>query len=245
MYCFFMLRNQDLPKQSSCISKLMVLLYCTYQFWLVPWSVALFSQTTRDDVYHITCIDLWIFFFHYSIMYYNMYCYHVASIHNQSWTGLLIMETVDQSVSCNLVGVFFFSISMQSFIVQLSEIRNFMISFVITSKYLHVYDKEIFDLKPIGHAFTCHIGIIKSVHIYYCTHVYLKIKRFILNVYMKVKSCLSYTGDGIASDLTSDPSFLLEACGRHGAMEKCVCHMATAKCNICRVLTPLPPEGTL
>lgn len=113
------------------------------------------------------------FFFHYSIMYYNMYCYHVASIHNQSWTGLLIMETVDQSVSCNLVGVFFFSISMQSFIVQLSEIRNFMISFVITSKYLHVYDKEIFDLKPIGHAFTCHIGIIKSVHIYYCTHVYM------------------------------------------------------------------------
>lgn len=166
MYCFFMLRNQDLPKQSSCISKLMVLLYCTYQFWLVPWSVALVSQTTRDDVYHITCIDLWIFFFHYSIMYYNMYCYHVASIHNQSWTGLLIMETVDQSVSCNLVGVFFFSISMQSFIVQLSEIRNFMMSFVITSKYLHVYDKEIFDLKPIGHAFTCHIGIIKSVHIY-------------------------------------------------------------------------------
>lgn len=168
-----MLRNQDLPKQSSCISKLMVLLYCTYQFWLVPWSVALVSQTTRDDVYHITCIDLWIFFFHYSIMYYNMYCYHVASIHNQSWTGLLIMETVDQSVSCNLVGVFFFSISMQSFIVQLSEIRNFMISFVITSKYLHVYDKEIFDLKPMGHAFTCHIGIIKSVHIYYCTHVYM------------------------------------------------------------------------
>lgn len=166
MYCFFMLRNQDLPKQSSCISKLMVLLYCTYQFWLVPWSVALVSQTTRDDVYHITCIDLWIFFFHYSIMYYNMYCYHVASIHNQSWTGLLIMETVDQSVSCNLVGVFFSSISMQSFIVQLSEIRNFMMSFVITSKYLHVYDKEIFDLKPIGHAFTCHIGIIKSVHIY-------------------------------------------------------------------------------
>lgn len=47
-----------------------------------------------------------------------------------------------------------------------------------------------------------------------------KKKRFILNVYMKVKSCLSYTGDGIASDLTSDPSFLLEACGRHGAMEK-------------------------
>lgn len=109
-------------------------------------------------------------------MYYNMYCYHVASIHNQSWTGLLIMETVDQSVSCNLVGVFFFSISKQSFIVQLSEIRNFMISFVITSKYLHVYDKEIFDLKPIGHAFTCHIGIIKSVHIYYCTHVYFKKK---------------------------------------------------------------------
>lgn len=181
-------------------------------------------------------------------MYYNMYCYHVASIHNQSWTGLLIMETVDQSVSCNLVGVFFFSISMQSFIVQLSEIRNFMISFVITSKYLHVYDKEIFDLKPMGHAFTCHIGIIKSVHIYYCTHVYMylkKKKRFILNVYMKVKSCLSYTGDGIASDLTSDPSFLLEACGRHGAMEKGDCHMATAKCNICRVLTPLPPEGTL
>lgn len=243
-----MLRNQDLPKQSSCISKLMVLLYCTDQFWLVPWSVALVSQTTWDDVYHITCIDLWIFFFHYSIMYYNMYCYHVASIHNQSWTGLLIMETVDQSVSCNLVGVFFFSISMQSFIVQLSEIRNFMISFVITSKYLHVYDKEIFDLKPIGHAFTCHIGIIKSVHIYYCTHVYMylkKKKRFILNVYMKVKSCLSYTGDGIASDLTSDPSFLLEACGRHGAMEKGDCHMATAKCNICRVLTPLPPEGTL
>lgn len=98
------------------------------------------------------------FFFHYSIMYYNMYCYHVASIHNQSWTGLLIMETVDQIVSCNLVGVFFFSISMQSFIVQLSEIRNFMISFVITSKYLHVYDKEIFDLKPMGHAFTCHVG---------------------------------------------------------------------------------------
>lgn len=28
-------RNQDLPKQSSCISKLMVLLYCTDQFWLV------------------------------------------------------------------------------------------------------------------------------------------------------------------------------------------------------------------
>lgn len=111
MYCFFYVkksRNQDLPKQSSCISKLMVLLYCTYQFWLVPWSVALVSQTTRDDVYHITCIDLWHFFFHYSIMYYNMYCYHVASIHNQSWTGLLIMETVDQSVSCNLVGVFFF-----------------------------------------------------------------------------------------------------------------------------------------
>lgn len=185
------------------------------------------------------------FFFHYSIMYYNMYCYHVASIHNQSWTGLLIMETVDQSVSCNLVGVFFFSISMQSFIVQLSEIRNFMISFVITSKYLHVYDKEIFDLKPIGHAFTCHIGIIKSVHIYYCTRVNFKKRRFILNVYMKVKSCLSYTGDGIASDLTSGPSFLLEACGRHGAMEKGVCHMATAKCNICRVLTPLPPEGTL
>lgn len=47
---------------------------------------------------------------------------------------------------------------MQSFIVQLSEIRNFMISFVITSKYLHVYDKEIFDLKPMGHAFTCHVG---------------------------------------------------------------------------------------
>lgn len=111
MYCFFCVkksRNQDLPKQSSCISKLMVLLYCTDQFWLVPWSVALVSQTTRDDMYHITCIDLWIFFFHYSIMYYNMYCYHVASIHNQSWTGLLIMETVDQSVSCNLVGVFFF-----------------------------------------------------------------------------------------------------------------------------------------
>lgn len=60
---FFMLRNQDLPKQSSCISKLMVLLYCTYQFWLVPWSVALVSQTTRDDVYHVMCIDLWIFFF--------------------------------------------------------------------------------------------------------------------------------------------------------------------------------------
>lgn len=37
---------------------------------------------------------------------------------------------------------------------------------------------------------------------------------------MKVKSCLSYTGDDIASDLTYDPSFLLEACGRHGAMEK-------------------------
>lgn len=157
-------------------------------------------------------------------MYYNMYCYHVASIHNQSWTGLLIMETVDQSVSCNLVGVFFFSISMQSFIVQLSEIRNFMISFVITSKYLHVYDKEIFDLKPMGHAFTCHIGIIKSVHIYYCTHVYmyryLKKKKVHFECVYEVKSCLSYTGDGIASDLTSDPSFLLEACGRHGAMEK-------------------------
>lgn len=182
-------------------------------------------------------------------MYYNMYCYHVASIHNQSWTGLLIMETVDQIVSCNLVGVFFFSISMQSFIVQLSEIRNFMISFVITSKYLHVYDKEIFDLKPIGHAFTCHIGIIKSVHIYYCTHVYmywyLKKKKVHFECVYEVKSCLSYTGDGIASDLTSDPSFLLEACGRHGAMEKGDCHMATAKCNICRVLTPLPPEGTL
>lgn len=62
-------------------------------------------------------------------------------------------------------------------------------------------------------------------------------------MYMKVKSCLSYTGDGIASDLTSDPSFLLEACGRHGAMEKGDCHMATAKCNICRVLTPLPQRG--
>lgn len=122
-----------------------------------------------------------------------------------------------------------------------------MISFVITSKYLHVYDKEIFDLKPIGHAFTCHIGIIKSVHIYYCTHVYmyryLKKKKVHFECVYEVKSCLSYTGDGIASDLTSGPSFLLEACGRHWAMEKGVCHMATAKCNICRVLTPLPPRG--
>lgn len=42
------------------------------------------------------CIDLWIFFQY--IMYYNMYCYHIASIHNQSWTGLLIMEAVDQNV---------------------------------------------------------------------------------------------------------------------------------------------------
>lgn len=183
-------------------------------------------------------------------MYYNMYCYHVASIHNQSWTGLLIMETVDQSVSCNLVGVFFFLYLNAKFYCATIWNKKFYDKFCYYVKVLTcTYDKEIFDLKPIGHAFTCHIGIIKSVHIYYCTHVYmyryLKKKKVHFECVYEVKSCLSYTGDGIASDLTSDPSFLLEACGRHGAMEKGVCHMATAKCNICRVLTPLPPEGTL
>lgn len=166
MYCFFYVKKSRSSKAEQLYIQVngIIILY---------WPILIGSLICgpRQPDHARWCVSYNVyrsvnFFFHYSIMYYNMYCYHVASIHNQSWTGLLIMETVDQSVSCNLVGVFFFSISMQSFIVQLSEIRNFMISFVITSKYLHVYDKEIFDLKPIGHAFTCHIGIIKSVHIY-------------------------------------------------------------------------------
>lgn len=177
MYCFFYVKKSRSSKAEQLYIQVngIIILY-------LPILIGSLICGPRQPDHARWCVSYNVyrsvnfFFFHYSIMYYNMYCYHVASIHNQSWTGLLIMETVDQSVSCNLVGVFFFSISMQSFIVQLSEIRNFMISFVITSKYLHVYDKEIFDLKPIGHAFTCHIGIIKSVHIYYCTHVYFKKK---------------------------------------------------------------------
>lgn len=60
---------------------------------------------------------------------------------------------------------------------------------------------------------------------------------------MKVKSCLSFTEDGILySPLT--PLFI-GGLWRTQAVENGVCHLATAKCNICRVLTPLPPEGTL
>lgn len=40
-----------------------------------------------------------------------------------------------------------------------------------------------------------------------------KKKRFILNVYMKVKLCFSYIGDGIVFDLIFDFFFLLEVCG--------------------------------
>lgn len=86
------------------------------------------------------------------------------------------------------------------------------------------------------------LAILVSVHIFYCTHKYFK-ERFILNVYMKVKSCLSYTEDSMMySPLT--PLFI-GGLWRHRAVENGVCHMATAKCNICRVLTPLPLEGTL
>lgn len=60
---------------------------------------------------------------------------------------------------------------------------------------------------------------------------------------MKVKPCLSFTEDGILySPLT--PLFI-GGLWRTQAVENGVCHLATAKCNICRVLTPLPPEGTL
>lgn len=52
-----------------------------------------------------------------------------------------------------------------------------MISFVITLKYLYVYDKEIFDLKLMGYVFICYIGIIKLVYIYYCIYVYMYLKK--------------------------------------------------------------------
>lgn len=58
-----------------------------------------------------------------------------------------------------------------------------MISFVITLKYLYVYDKEIFDLKLIGYVFICYIGIIKLVYIYYCIYVYFKKKVYFECVY--------------------------------------------------------------
>lgn len=72
-----------------------------------------------------------------------------------------------------------------------------------------------------------------------------KKKRFILNVYMKVKLCFSYIGDGIVFDLIFDFFFLLEVCGRYGVMGKGVCYMVIVKCNICRVFIFFFLEGIL
>lgn len=109
MYCFFYVKKSRSSKAEQLYIQVngIIILY-----WPILIGSLICGPRQPDHARWCVSYNVYrsvnFFFFHYSIMYYNMYCYHVASIHNQSWTGLLIMETVDQSVSCNLVGVFFF-----------------------------------------------------------------------------------------------------------------------------------------
>lgn len=80
--------------------------------------------------------------------------------------------------------------------------------------------KKILDLKPIGHAFTCHIGCIKSVHIFYCMCISKKKQIYFECVYES--QIMSQFYRGWYTVFTSDPSIYWRLVEDTGGGEWCL-----------------------